>query len=413
MKVALVYPDLAHKGGAESVIVWTACGLLRRGHQVSVITAAAAPQLWPDFPEFARCVELVETVPARRRRQRSLRTGKRIAARLREFPLVVAHNRDGLLWAHGRASGRPGSPALAWYCHEPPRNLYAAATESWLVGALQRDDVDARHPALLDLRRFLDKTEATAWRRHRTRRKRRFERRYARLPGHVLVNSAYTAATLEAALGCRASVVHPGLPPRGPLPPATGAPEGIAVISGRGPKKNLMGVLAVAAELEARGTLPGTQFHVWGVGTDGPEFREAVQRMGLRARVQLHGFLSDEAAAARLRSARLCLFLPFCEPFGLVAVEALQAGVPVLASDHAGPAEILEICGGGDTVDPMRPELVADALVGMLAEPAAEARWRAAARAAGETADRAFSLDRHLDALEALDPSRTQAPEIP
>src|SRR5713226_1126832 len=38
MKVAIVHPSLAVRGGAENVVIWLAHELHRRGHGVSVIT---------------------------------------------------------------------------------------------------------------------------------------------------------------------------------------------------------------------------------------------------------------------------------------------------------------------------------------------------------------------------------------
>jgi alpha-1,3/alpha-1,6-mannosyltransferase len=75
--------------------------------------------------------------------------------------------------------------------------------------------------------------------------------------------------------------------------------------------------------------------------------------------------VSEEEKSRLLASARLCLFIPLAEPFGLVPVEAMLRGTPVIASDHGGPSEIVTDGETGCLVDPYSPDAVADAIVRM------------------------------------------------
>ncbi|MFQ5749235.1 MAG: glycosyltransferase family 4 protein, partial [Planctomycetota bacterium] len=384
------YPDLGGMGGAESVVVWTAAGLRRRGHEVRLFTRRFDAGLWGETRLSGADAERVE--PCRRggRLERGLRTGADLAPRLRAFDVLLAHNRYGLLWA------LPAGAPVCWYCHEPSRLLYLRQTDAFLVEALARTDVDPLHPALLHARKVLRGQRFPPHRIWRNARRRKKERELVARARKVLANSRFNAGNLERALGCSPEVLSPGLPaPAGAA--GEGPRKGIAVISGERPSKNLYGVLAAARELERRGALPGEVFHVWGAGTDGPFFRTLLREWGLAVRVVLHGFLDGPSAVRLLARAKLCLFLPLCEPLGLVGVEALVRGVPLLASGHGGPAEVLAACGGGRTVDPLRPDRIADTLEAMFADP--EAMRRAAREAAPKAAER-FSLERHLDGLE-------------
>jgi len=391
VKIALLYPDLGGMGGAQAVVAWTASGLRRRGHAVRVFTGRFDAGLWDEAGLSAEEVETVE--PRRRggRLERGLRTGADLAPRLRGFDVLLAHNRYGLLWA------LPCGAPVFWYCHEPSRQLYLRQTDAFLVEALARDDVDPLHPALLHARKVLRAQRFPPHRIWRTARRRRKERELVARARRVFANSRFNAGNVERALGGSPEVLYPGLP--APSTAAGKEPrEGIAVIAGERPSKNLYGVLAAARELERRGALPGEIFHVWGAGTEGPFFRALLHDWKLTGRVILHGFLAAPAAARLLGRAKLCLFLPLCEPLGLVGVEALQRGVPLLASDHGGPAEIVADCGGGRTADPLRPDRIADTLEAMFADP--EAMRRCAREAAPRAAAR-FSLEKHLDVLEA------------
>jgi Glycosyltransferase len=57
--------------------------------------------------------------------------------------------------------------------------------------------------------------------------------------------------------------------------------------------------------------------------------------------VENRGTVSEEEKRQLYRSADLVLQVGFPEPFGLVALEAIAHGVPVLASHQSGVAEVL------------------------------------------------------------------------
>ena len=87
--------------------------------------------------------------------------------------------------------------------------------------------------------------------------------------------------------------------------------------------------------LEARAGLP-EDARVWVAG-EGPQTSELMERTADDARVEWLGPIDDEEVAARLRGADV-----FCAPslhgesFGVVLLEAMAAGTPVVASDLPG-----------------------------------------------------------------------------
>ncbi|MDE0199571.1 MAG: glycosyltransferase [Caldilineaceae bacterium] len=79
--------------------------------------------------------------------------------------------------------------------------------------------------------------------------------------------------------------------------------------------------------------------------------RRQIGAAGLENRIRLHGRVSDEALAQRYRAAHLLAVLSY-EGFGIVYLEAMAFGLPVLASVHGGAGEIVDSGVNGFLVEP-------------------------------------------------------------
>jgi len=86
---------------------------------------------------------------------------------------------------------------------------------------------------------------------------------------------------------------------------------------------------------------PGTRFVFAGGGyTEGLEARAAALRLGDRARFT--GFLSEDDLRRLYAVADAAVYPSLYEPFGIVALEAMAAKVPLVTSDVGGFREIVE-----------------------------------------------------------------------
>ena len=100
--------------------------------------------------------------------------------------------------------------------------------------------------------------------------------------------------------------------------------------------------------------------------------------LGVADRVRLLGGVARADLPDLLRSADVVACCPWYEQFGMVAVEAMACGVPVVASDVGGLAESVQDGVTGLLVPARRPDRIADAVSRLLTDPARRRRMGSA-----------------------------------
>lgn len=299
----------AGRGGYEGHAAQTAAGLARRGHRVLVLTAreGCGEELVVGAVEVRRVLERFEAdaswpgwTGARGAEKANRRALAREVARWR--PEVAC------LWRMAELSmslvTEHGLPAVgvcgdAWLLEGPPRDPWARATgrpgpvtlagaARWLfVSAHLRDRVARELPQVAD-----------------------------------------------------APVVHPGVD-LAALPARGAAPEWRGELLYAGRLSELKGVQDAVAALVR---LPEASLRVLGHGPPAVvgRLRAQAEALGVADRLALEGAVSPEALAAAYAQADAVLFPSrWAEPWGLVGLEAMAVGVPVVATGTGGSVEYL------------------------------------------------------------------------
>lgn len=141
------------------------------------------------------------------------------------------------------------------------------------------------------------------------------------------------------------------------------------------------------------------------VGGDGearPRLLARARHLGLEDRVTLPGRLSRGQVAWAMANATLFVLPSRVEPFGIVVVEALRAGRPVVVSARGGASEIVSHGVEGLVVDPFDTAALAAAIGRLLDDEQLRQRMAAAARARveafswGEIAERYRTIYRSV-----------------
>lgn len=169
-----------------------------------------------------------------------------------------------------------------------------------------------------------------------------------------------------------------------PMPVDTGGWDWSAGGAGLLVVSRLVAQKRVDLALEALAVLHDVGRHfpltIVGDGPERPALEALAKRLGVAGQVRFTGALPAEGVLAALMGADVALVPAVGEGFGLVAAEALMAGVPVVACrDGGGLLDVVPVAGAGRLAEP-DPAALAQATGALLDDPGA----RAAARASGE-----------------------------
>jgi glycogen synthase len=173
----------------------------------------------------------------------------------------------------------------------------------------------------------------------------RIERDGFRSAAHIFAVSRYTAGIIERLYGVhrkKISVVHnaPEEDARHLLESPLSPRKPQVVFLGRltfqkGPDHFLRAAaLAAQADAEAR-------FVFCGTGDMMDKLRSMAHRLGIEGRVHFAGFVEPAQVDDILRESRVLVMPSVSEPFGLVALEAIHCGIPVIISKQSGVREVL------------------------------------------------------------------------
>jgi glycosyltransferase involved in cell wall biosynthesis len=127
--------------------------------------------------------------------------------------------------------------------------------------------------------------------------------------------------------------------------------------------------------------------------------RALVAKLGLGARTIFTGLLRSAKRLEALADADVVVYPGQDEIFGLVPVESLLVGVPVVVAGDSGCAEVVRTTGGGQVVPVGDTDATARAIREVLDNPA---HWRSAAAEAGPRVRDTFGAETVCEHLERM-----------
>jgi glycosyltransferase involved in cell wall biosynthesis len=337
--VKILHTNFHHGwGGQPARILMLSRGLAERGHEVVI----AAPR-GSTLAARARAAGLATFEAAAFRKPRHLLSALRdvatLGAHLRDgrYDLIDAHGSQDL-WTAVMARRRLASPPPLVFTRHNTKRVAAHFVNRWLYR--QVDQLIVASAGVLE--RYAPFLERGDLRRERV----------------AIVHSAY-----------RPDRFHPGLDGL-PLRRELGAGSTVSIVGVVGRLVADKGqddlLRAVPAILRRR---PDTLFVLVGTGTAEPALRRLAETLGVAGSVRFLGFRDDVPA---ITAALDVAVLPSvdCDASPAVLKEALACGVPAVATDIGGAAEIVRDGGTGLIVPPRDPDRLAAAILSLLDDPA-------------------------------------------
>jgi glycogen(starch) synthase len=155
-------------------------------------------------------------------------------------------------------------------------------------------------------------------------------------------------------------------------------------------------------------SVPASRLLVVGDGYMRGDLESLAEQEHVRDSTIFAGFISEPDLVGVLKSSDVVVVPSRFEPFGIIALEAMAAGVPVVVSRVGGLAEIVEDMVDGIEMEPNNPSAIAEATARVLSDGALASRlaekgrekakaysWEGAARKTLETYNEAVQETRY------------------
>lgn len=161
--------------------------------------------------------------------------------------------------------------------------------------------------------------------------------------------------------------IYCGLPPPLLKPAPMSAHPNILLLGRMSPEKGFSYGIEAFSILKRRGS--NAQLKVVGGGPERKLLESLVDERGLGDSVEFKGVVSEEEKFTLYNEAAVVIVPSIVESFGLVILEAMQMGRPVVASHAEGIPEVVEEGKTGLLVPYRNPEALADAIQTLLEDP--------------------------------------------
>ncbi|MDF2231621.1 glycosyltransferase [Albimonas sp. CAU 1670] len=199
----------------------------------------------------------------------------------------------------------------------------------------------------------------------------------------------------------RLRIIHCGVRPAGYAPaggpPARVGGKRILYVGRLSLLKGGLVLVEALSRLVARH--PDAELVVIGDGEARAPMQARAEALGVAGAIRFEGFRRQDEVRAALAEADLLTLPSFAEGVPVVLMEAMAAGLPVVATQVAGVSELVADGRSGRVVPPGDAEALAEALDALLSDPALRARMGAEGIA---TVAADFDLDAEAARLATL-----------
>ena len=114
---------------------------------------------------------------------------------------------------------------------------------------------------------------------------------------------------------------------------------------------------------------PEVELLLIGDGTERSNLEKLSQELGIKKKVKFLGWVRDEKKYQYLAASNAYVMSSIHEGFGMVLLEAMQAGVPIISTSTGGQRDIIKDEKNGILIPPEDPEAIAEAIKKIASTP--------------------------------------------
>lgn len=309
MDILYFHPHFTYPGGSGRFVLETGERIAKKGHNVTVIAQSGDESILKDYPhvqfEFVggplpNTVAHWASIPDLMKRIYRIRNNLDIDV---IFPQVFPANYWGFLFKRKY----PEIPCV-WYCHEPSAFVHNRDVIMGLKEPM-RTFARASNPVM----KIVDN-------------------RLVKYADHILTNSRFTASNVKRVYNRDPTVVYPGVDIE-KLRPCYDKDDFIFTTA------RLTKFKRIDQMLYAMKDLPDVKLYIGGDGEEMDNLIMFSKKLGVSDHVTFLGRLTEEQLHYYYSKAKAVIIPAMNEPFGLVPIEAMACGTPVIAMASGGVQE--------------------------------------------------------------------------
>jgi glycosyltransferase involved in cell wall biosynthesis len=335
MKIA-IYHNLP-SGGAKRTL-YEAVKRLVGKHHIDVYTLSCANHEFADLRPFIESYQIFDFKPGHQFGSPFGRLNQAVRLidlfRLQAINRLITRNieRAGCDLVFVQPSQFENSPSIlgkirgiptVFYCHEPLRYLYETSPQR------PYDQLEIKH------RRMLNKVDPLPALYKSVLKN--VDRRNIKKSSLVLVNSEFSRQAVNKIYNVDAKVSYHGVDTQHFLPKTTEKQHMVISVGSLTPLKGFDFLIQMISEF------PLERRPVFKIASNfqNPPEREYLQSLAddMKVRLELVGNISDEQLVELYNQAIVTVYAPIREPFGLVPLESMACGTPVVAVSEGGIQE--------------------------------------------------------------------------
>ena len=364
MKIAVVHPHFRTRAGAENVVLWLCEDLATKyGLTVTVFSL--------DFGEYEKRFRDIQglalekiSVPRLFQRLNILTWLSAVIFlkhNLKDFDVINPHNYPASLWV-GMANILSGKslPKVIWSCNEPAKFLYKTICYRNTPDNLQVSFSELDEQLRIKLSSRIKFALKNLYKPILGSLDRKAVRTFYKvLPISETCRQQVKAIyRVDNAFTCDLGIKGFTISARSEADKKEG--NYFLTVSRLEGYKNIPQAVEAFALLKRQKKLVGIQYYIIGCGPMEGYLKKLIAHHQLTEDVKLLGFVTKEQLIDCYKHCLFIVHLPFDETYGLAYLEAAAFSKPAIASDHAGPAEIVIDGQTGFLADPSNRDEIAE-----------------------------------------------------